>query len=603
MVRRLHKKDNGLGGIRMLTLTAVKNEIFRLKKYQEPMEKWLFPLIIFFYPFIGVAQGVDVTDTTYSLGNYVYSGTIDPMWFLATFIPNLIGKFFTILPGGDGMLGMNIYCTFFICITALTAYYMLQRWIPGWMTFLGEMIAISLCWCPRVILYNYMTYMFFTLGILTLLHAMTDYEKKAYKFVFAGVFFGLNVMVRFPNIVEVILILTLLYYEILHRREKEVILKKLGLCVLGFCIGFLVPFIIICIVYGFSAYPQMIGSLFAMSEGASDYSGAGMVTSILSAWFNSLMHMLIIMPFMMAAAILLLLKPGQYYWIKRLLYVAGLLVLVRYFFKSGIITRSYFYYDSMFEPAMMFLIVGLVFLVLGVTPLLHGQASERSFCLASILIILITPLGSNNYTYPVINNLFIVAPVILWMFRRVRQAAGVSELNFTWKAVFITLLTVLCVQGGFFHIFHSFVDGTDGEKRSALVGSQDIPRAAGMHTTQTNAQTLSDLYEFLCDNGLQDKKLLQFGKAPGLSYLFRMEPAIFSTWPDLDSNTVAKFEEALEAYGGADVDELPVVIVNPDLEGEVLAEEKCDLLLDFLHSFKYNNVFDNGRFIVYAVSE
>jgi hypothetical protein len=587
----------------MLTLTAVKNEIFRLKKYQEPMEKWLFPLIIFLYPFIGVSQGVDVTDTTYSLGNYVYSGTIDPMWFLATFIPNLMGKLFTLLPGGDGMLGMNIYCTIFICITALSAYYMLQRWIPGWMTFLGEMIAISLCWCPRVILYNYMTYMFFTLGVLMLLHAMTDYEKKAYRFALAGVFFGLNVMVRFPNIVETALIVILVYYEVLHKREKEVIFKKLGYCVLGFFIGFISPFLIICIAFGFSAYPQMIGSLFAMSEGASDYSGAGMLALILGAWWSSLRHMLIIAPFMMAAAILLMLKPGKYYWIKRLLYVAGLLVLVRYFFKSEIITRSYFYYDSMFEPAMMFLIAGLVFLVLGVTPLLHGQASERSFCLASILIILITPLGSNNYTYPVINNLFIVAPVILWMFRRVRQAAGKSELNFTWKAMFIMLLTVLCIQGGLFHVYHSFVDGTDGEKRDTVVGSQDVPRAAGMHTTKNNAKTLTDLYEFLCDNDLQNKRLLQFGKAPGLSYLFKMEPAIFSTWPDLDSNTVEKFAIALDSYGGANASELPVVIVNPDLEGEVLAEEKSDLLLDFLHSFKYNNVFDNGRFIVYAVSE
>ena len=582
----------------MLTLKTLRGYLFRLKKFQVPIEKWVFPVILFLYPFIGVTQGVDVTDTTYSLGNYEFMGTLDPMWIIATFIPNVLGRLFTMLPMGDSMLGMSIYCTVIISITALVSYYMLQRWIPGWMVFLGDIIAESLCWCPRVILYNYLTYLFFTLGVLFLLHAMTDYEKKDYKFILAGLFFGLNVMVRFPNIVEVLIIVVLWYYEGIHKHDRAVILKHTGLCILGFFIGFIVPLIFISLLYGFDAFPGMISSLFSMSKGASDYTAGGMISAILLAWFTSLRHMLIIIPFMMAAAILLLLKPGQYYWIKRLLYVAGLLLLVRYFFMREIVTRSYHYYDSIFEAAMMFLIAGLCILAVGVTPYINGQGSERSFCLAAILIILITPLGSNNYTYPVINNLFIVAPVILWMFRRVRQAAGNAELHFTWKAMYMTLLVLLCVQGFFFHMFYSFVDGTDGEKREVLIGSRDVPRAEGMHTTTYNATTLTELYAYLDSADITDRKLLQFGKAPGLSYLFDMEPAIFSTWPDLDSNTVEKFDEAL-----ADLEnegELPVIIVNPDFEGEMNAEVKYDHLLDFISTQKYNKVFENGRFEVYC---
>ncbi len=586
----------------MLTQKTIKEYLFRFKKYQKPVEKWILPLILLLYPFIGVTQGVDITDTTYSLGNYEYMGNLDPMWMLATFIPNITGKLFTLFPMGHTLLGMNIYCTIIISITALSAYYMLQRWMPGWMLFIGEIIAESLCWCPRVILYNYMTYLFFTLGVLFLLHAMTDYEKKPYRYALAGLFFGLNVMVRFPNILEVILIIVLWYYESIHRHDREIIIRKTLYCVAGFAIGIIVPLLIISVVYGVGAYPSMIGSLFGMSEGASDYTFAGMIGSICSAWFTSIKHMVIIIPFMMAAAILLLLRQGKFYWIKRLLYVAGLLLMVRYFFMRGIFTRSYHYYDSVFEAAQMFLIAGLIILAIGVTPYLHGQGSERAFCLAAILIVLITPLGSNNYTYPVINNLFIVAPIILWMFRRIRQAAGNSEMHFTWKAMFITLLTVVFIQGIFFHMSYSFVDGTDGEKRSVLVGTNDVPGAAGMYTTEMNAESLSELYDFLCEEELSDKELLQFGKAPGLSYLFRMEPAIFSTWPDLDSNTTEKFSDALTELSENSDEDLPVVIVNPDFEGEVNAESKYDLLLDFIEKQKYNRVFENGRFEVYAVN-
>ena len=109
-----------------------------------------------------------------------------------------------------------------------------------------------------------------------------------------------------------------------------------------------------------------------------------------------------------------------------------------------------------------------------------------------------------------------------------------------------------------------------------------------------------DSYDFIRKENRASDKLLQFGKAPGLSYLFGMQPAIFSTWPDLDSNTTEKFAGALSEIDGTDRAQLPVVIINPDFEGEVFAEKKYDLLLDFLRTWKYNSVFDNGRFEVYT---
>ena len=585
----------------MLTLAALREKVFKFKKYQEPLEKWVFPVILLFYPLIGAAQGVDITDTTYSLGNYQFSGSLDPMWIIATFIPNMFGKLLMMLPGGGTMLGMNIYCSFVISATALVAYYLLQRWMPGWMMFIGEIIAINLCWCPRVILYNYLTYFCFTTGTLLLLHAMTDYEVTRWKFVLAGFFLGLSVMVRFPNIVEAAMILILWYYEGIHRENIKEILRKTGLCIAGYLIGIIIPLLAISIMYGATAYPDMIAALFSMSKEATDYSAGGMTGAIIAAWYTSLKHMIIMIPCMIVGSIMMFLKPGKYYWLKRFLYIGGILLLFYYYYEEGVFTRSYHYYDSMFEPAMMFLICGICFFVIGVTPYIHGQASERSICLACLLIMIITPLGSNNYTYPLLNNLFIVAPFIMWMFRRVRQAGGINEIHFTWKAMYMAILVLVILQGTLFHYKYSFVDGTDGTKRDALIGTQDLPKAAGMYTTAANADTLSELQTVIRQRGLEDKKLLQFGKAPGLSYLLDMKPAIFTTWPDLDSNTVDNFNAALMAFEGANNEELPVVIVNPDFEGEVSAEKKYDMLLDFLQTWKYNKVFESDRFEVYAV--
>lgn len=40
--------------------------------------------------------------------------------------------------------------------------------MPAWMAFAGEIIAISFCWCPSTILYNYLTYFLFLAGCVTL---------------------------------------------------------------------------------------------------------------------------------------------------------------------------------------------------------------------------------------------------------------------------------------------------------------------------------------------------------------------------------------------------------------------------------------------------
>ena len=79
-----------------------------------------------------------------------------------------------------------------------------------------------------------------------------------------------------------------------------------------------------------------------------------------------------------------------------------------------------------------------------------------------------------------------------------------------------------------------------------------------------------------------------------------LQPAIFSLWPDLDSNTVERFDQAMMSL---DPDTNPLIIVHPDFTGEVLAGQKYDILLDYMANYDYNKVFENDDYIVYQVSE
>ena len=290
-----------------------------------------------------------------------------------------------------------------------------------------------------------------------------------------------------------------------------------------------------------------------------------------------------------------MLLPDKYIMVKKLLYIAGLLVVVKFFFSKGVFTRNYHYYDCVFEAAMMFVIVALILCVIGSTGVLNGSRQEQTLAFAALLIILITPLGSNNYTFPVINNLFIVAPVSLWLMRRLMQRVGHAQYHFAWQGMISMVIAVLLVQGIIFHFSFAFMDAVDGSERDSYC---DIPKTAGMKTTGDNAHSLNELYAALSGEGLLQDKVLLFGGVPGLSYIFDMEPAIDTVWPDLDSYSVTKFDEQLMELSTSG--DTPAVIMGKDLAEYANIDEKYDILMDYIVNHDYNKVFENDRFIVYS---
>ena len=572
-----------------------RSYFLNLKKYQAPLEKYVFPVILLLYPLIGLNLGLDITDTTYGLSNYEFLGSIDPMWALSTFLSNILGRLFMNLPFGGTMLGMSVYCSFVISLIALLPYYFLQKWMPGWMIFIGEFIAESLCWCPRVIMYNYLTYLFFTLGTLLLLVGIFEWQRQNLFLVLAGVCFGMSVMARFPNVTQAAMILVLWFYAAITRSSFWETLKKTFICIAGYVAGLMIPFIGVAGMYGPGAYFEMIGSLFGMTEKASDYSAGGMLSSIIEAYFSTATDMFIMLPCIAAGIIMFMLLPDKYIMVKKLLYIAGLLVVVKFFFSKGVFTRNYHYYDCVFQAAMMFVIVALILCVIGSTGVLNGSRQEQTLAFATLLIILITPLGSNNYTFPVINNLFIVAPVSLWLMRRLMQRVGHAQYHFAWQGMISMVIAVLLVQGIIFHFSFAFMDAVDGSERDSYC---DIPKTAGMKTTGDNAHSLNELYAALSGEGLLQDKVLLFGGVPGLSYIFDMEPAIDTVWPDLDSYSVTKFDEQLMELSTSG--DTPAVIMGKDLAEYANIDEKYDILMDYIVNHDYNKVFENDRFIVYS---
>ncbi len=573
-----------------------------LKGLQQPMEKFLFPLLLLLWPLAAVNQGVNVMDSTYSLGNYRYGDSVGVMWHFATYLANCLGELFDRTPFGKTMLGMNFLTGLLVSVTALAVYYVLKRMMPGWMIFLGEWIAISLCWCPTVILYNYLTYLLLTLACLFLFLAETSVPRSPRWFVLAGICLGLNVMVRFSNAPQCLLILAVWYYAWIAKQKASQCRKDTLFCILGYVLGFGIPLLVILIRYGAGVYAEMIQSLFGMTSQASDYTMAGMLFSILDTYVHTGRWMAIMAAGTVMGTLFLMMPIWRRYeWAKRLLYVAGIALMIRFFYGRGMFTVNYQDYWCMFQWGMCLVILAWAVCLAAMGGVAAATVDERFLAAMTLLLLLITPIGSNNYTFPLLNNLFFIGPFTLWMLRRFWQHTRYRREHSAWHIMTIAILVMVLVQGSVFHVCFAFRDGTDGTKRSEQVTGNAY--LAGMQTTPANAAALSGLSEATKQYGLTGKKLLTFGNVPGLHVILGMEPALSNTWPDLDSYPVEQLKEDLAALDAEEV--CPVIIIGKHdsamtlEEPETPAGQKAALLTAYMEEGAYSLVYENEEYALY----
>lgn len=616
--------------------------ITRSAFFHNYIENGLFIVLLAFYPLIHVNQGLDVADPTYSLGNFQYFQSANGTWMVATYLANVLGYALTKLPSGDTILGMQLYTGLIVSILAIFFYLMLRKKMPSVLAFAGEMLAISLCWCPTVILYHYLTYLLMGIGVWLLylgcFQTERDRSQKWY-LIMAGICLGANIAVRMPNVVHAAFILVLWYSAILQKKAWKEVRRDTLYCLAGYLIGFLIPFAAICIRYGIAAYPAMVHNMFAMTDQAVDYKPASMITAMLDDYKHGL-YWLAFAAVCMAALyivygfcrIICKRRVGTVCaWLFRLFCIAVWCVLIRFYWGQYMFHFRYYYYDgvSMYWWAVIFLLTGIVgALWMLVSRKTSGE--DKTLALLVLLQIFLTPLGSNNQLYPIINNLFVAAPFTLWCAYRWFQRAnerlydetdgnlsGESMRNIIhlpWQSMLLIFGVVFCVQSTGFHWNFVFGDGVWGESRDTL--ATELPKAEGIYTNRINAEYLADLAVYVREEDLIGKKVILYGEIPGLSYLLDMPSAISTTWPDLDSNRLSQFEQDMESVKQHMDEERPVVIlssgvaayytedaevyeefgVNPEKYG---ADKKMEILLQFLTDYGYKETFVNKRYVVY----
>ena len=604
-----------------------------MKKYAE-WKKYLnivFPVILALYPLRHIWFGVEWWDTGYNYGNFVNMNRMDPMWLSGTFLGNALGQLFTLMPGGGTMLGLNVYTGLFVSVLALMGYFFFVREVklPAWTAFAGEFLAECLCWCPTALLYNYLTYVLFAAGCILLYMALMRTGRRAVVcYVLAGVCLGLNVLTRFPNLAEMGMIMAVWAMAVIRRQKLGKTIGQTLWCLTGYLLGLAAGVGIIAMFYGLDRYVGGITQLLDMPSEASDYSLYSMVYSQVSGYLLTFHWLKYLLPLPIAGLFIYSLLPEKVKWLKHLLYGAGIAAVFAYLLHEGMFLLNYYDKASVFQWACIWLVV---MLGSGIIVIFSKRFSDQDklLCGMGILIILLTPLGSNNHLYSSINNLFLAAPWSLWMIRRflrwLPEKTGVrGKLHIRLQPIklfAVCILIVLTVQSFLFGATYVFAEAGGGKNMHTKIENNGILR--GMRTDPQRARILEEITEYVKQEGLEGQEVILYGGIPSLSYYLEM-PCAISSWPDLRSYNLKVMQGDIEQIG-AEIDsgerDCPVLILNKEqgiylLGGTEALEElglsheqaenqeadsKLQILKDFAERYHYVPAFENEKLVLLRV--
>lgn len=605
-----------------------------MKKISQTIKKhlcWIYPLILLLYPLRHIRVGAEWWDTGYNYGNFTYMDYMDPMWLLSTYLGNAAGHLLTLLPGGGTMLGMNLYTGLFVSLLALGGYFFFTRRIglSRTLTFWGEMLAVSFCWCPTALLYNYLTYVLMGAGVILLYHALSGETQNAWRyFVGAGVCLGLNVLVRFPNLAEAALILAVWAMALIRRQRLGRTIKQTLQCLGGYLLGLGIGLAVIALRYGPRTYIDGIVRLMSMPSEASEYTVYSMVVQQLRNYLQNCIWLGYLAFFMSLGFIVYMLLPQKLNWIKNVGYVGSVFCGFYYLRQQDMFNFKYSTKESAFQWGVILLTATLA---AGIVTILRKKSTEQEklMCGLGMLVVLITPLGSNNHLYSAINNLFLVAPFTLWMLARflrwlpsrLRNSLFSVVSLFPVKAMLVCILVMMTVQATLFGMEYVFHESGGGENLHTPIVGNDVLK--GMLTSPERAEALNTLSAYVNQEGLKGQEIILYGRIPSLSYYLEM-PFAISAWPDLASYNYSVMAEDLErlaekiakeqrakpvlllekrqgTYLTGGEDALAALGISDGEAARIMEDRKLMLLADWIETYGYEVCFENEKFLLFQV--
>ena len=309
--------------------------------------RYVLPVLLLLYALIGADQGAELSDTMYSVGNYAFFHESTGSWLYATWLSNLLGRLLFLICGGR-LLFLNLVCRLFSAAAALTVYELLKKRIHPLLLFFAELAALGLVWSPSVILYQNLSVLALTAAALLLYTGLMERSRR--RMFAAGLILGAALLVRLSNLTYCALILLVFYDDIKYKRTRS-LPGDLGCCAGGYAAGLAAVLLTIPLFGKSSGLGDSLNwllGLFSGKSGGGGYTAGEMLSSIADNYLGNLYWVFFAAAGMGLGTVMFLLLKERFVPVKKLLYCAGLALLLWYYVRNGVADRAWYNVGSIF---------------------------------------------------------------------------------------------------------------------------------------------------------------------------------------------------------------------------------------------------------------
>jgi hypothetical protein len=525
-------------------------------------------------------QGLDVTDTGYSLANMqqFFDGyprdVTDPV-VSSCWLTYLIGGVWYRITG-SGLFGFRVlYLMVTFCIFGLA-------WLPMRVAGISRSLVALFAGSAMVIAqsfyfpsYNEITSLFFVVASVTLYYGLVNNLRLL--IFLGGAAASISVFARLPNVVIAGIIVAIPYFRVSESMESErpwkvsarLVLRECVAFSLGYLAGLGVVLLVMASLGHVGAYLQMLQQMSTtIGDPAQHHGGARLLRGLLHDYFYSVIAGIAFALGAIALGLLASRSPDRAF--------RGLLVIMA---AGGLTVMA-----LAFDDFSIYLWPGLIFvtLIAGTFGLLSLDKESRLLCMLAGVVLFMTPLGSNNGIYNSVYAMSLAAPVALIALiarpgatKRISSDTTEERITlavagappapirgnarlFAHSLAFCKTMVataarldtsvvgyaILCSMVAFSIVHRWNFTFRDSPQRLAMRASVNHSKLRNVFTTAARARSLEELLKALQPLIRKDDYLLDHMQVPMIYFLTEARPYLYSTWANLYEPSV--FERMIQ---------------------------------------------------------
>ena len=473
-------------------------------------------------------QGLDLADTGFHLCAFRFI-TTDPysvQYSMMFWLSDICGALWMKLFPGGGLYWMKLGWVLVSTGTFLTYRRLLLNFTAN--KHLLIVMAITLIFIlrggPECLNYDLFTTLGYGLGLLLLTESLL--RPNRFLLFLSGLIFGISLFFKLSNICSSGFLLLIPFYGAISRCSRKTIVLNTGSWIAGFISGVVLILLLIQQWGHWHLFSDNIS--FLISMGSDHQSSHGMIPMLFS-YFPAYSNAIIMLTLFLIATVILskLYKRHPNFFSQRNQTIFFILLA------SGLSLLQSSFPDPVWSK-IRYLFIGLM-LAYGIYQSFNVRTDRKIRLLAftGLLLLLITPLGSDSNLEKSVWGMWITGPMVLlapFPFCHPKQIALPKELtSFLQKTFAILILT----SGLIYAWQHTYFDT---RSRLCKTHALEHPDLKLIYTSGPRAKVMNEMIQEGLPRLKNHNYLLSFIEIPLFNYLSDKRPFISTSWPKLYYN-------------------------------------------------------------------